>query len=113
MHLDTRKATVGHKAGWAIWDVHADRAHARTLFKTKKAALAEAQAMLDAEREVERREAEARAEVEAARAQKAAARLARLAERAAIQLDRSRQMDLFYLANESPIVDMSKLVAYS
>ncbi|EKE18081.1 MAG: hypothetical protein ACD_10C00138G0003 [uncultured bacterium] len=95
MQLEIRKATIGSKSGWAIWDVVSDRAHARWLWKTKKAALAEAETILEGMREDDRQVALEIAKRDAERTQKAASRTARLERRAAIRLDQSRQLDLF------------------
>lgn len=95
MQLEIRKATVGHQSGWAIWDIGADRAHARWLWKTKKAAAAEVETILQAQREEDRREAENIAKREAEAAQRNKARMARIAHREAVKLDMARQLNLF------------------
>lgn len=95
MQLEIRKATIGSKSGWTIWDVVTDRAHARWLWKTKKAALAEAETILEGKQEDDRREALEIAQRDAERTKKEASRTARLERRAAIKLDQSRQLDLF------------------
>ncbi|WP_054006273.1 hypothetical protein [Cypionkella psychrotolerans] len=95
MQLEIRKAPIGHKSGWVIWDSAADCAEVSWLWKTKKAALAEAQEILERHRESERREIEYRAKLTAERAQKDALQAAKIARREAIKLEKLRQLDLF------------------
>lgn len=95
MQLEIRKATIGFKSGWVIWDSAADCAEVSWLWKTKKAALAEVETILEGKQEDDRREALEIAQRDAERTQKEARRTARLERRAAIKRDQSRQLDLF------------------
>ncbi len=95
MQLEIRKSTLGQKSGWAIWDIDAGCAHARWLWKTKKAATAEAETILKAQQKQDQREAEEIAKRDADREQRNTMRAARIARRAALKIDMARQLPLF------------------